>query len=94
MASAVHLTNQCSKNPFVPFPPLSGKRPWGFPFFAGGCATGHAAAPVQRSDVSELCTQMMLRLRDLYDPTKVLLPNAAAVRQFQFSNSYCLIRCR
>ncbi|KAM0905640.1 hypothetical protein ACQ4PT_017242 [Festuca glaucescens] len=55
-----------------PLPPAtSGKRPWGFPFFAGGCATGHGAAPVQRSDVSELCTQMMLRLRDLYDPTKV-----------------------
>ncbi|XP_047043906.1 inactive protein kinase SELMODRAFT_444075-like [Lolium rigidum] len=54
-----------------PPPATSGKRPWGFPFFAGGCATGHAAAPVQRSDVSELCTQMMLRLRDLYDPNKV-----------------------
>ncbi|XP_047043895.1 inactive protein kinase SELMODRAFT_444075-like [Lolium rigidum] len=54
-----------------PPPAVSGKRPWGFPFFAGGCATGHAAAPVQRSDVSELCTQMTLRLRDLYDPTKV-----------------------
>ncbi|KAM0893865.1 hypothetical protein ACQ4PT_024784 [Festuca glaucescens] len=54
-----------------PPPAVSGKRPWGFPFFAGGCATGQGAAPVQRSDVSELCTQMMLRLRDLYDPTKV-----------------------
>ncbi|XP_047043896.1 inactive protein kinase SELMODRAFT_444075-like [Lolium rigidum] len=54
-----------------PPPAVAGKRPWGFPFFAGGCATGHGAAPVQRSDVSELCTQMMLRLRDLYDPTKV-----------------------
>ncbi|KAM0871724.1 hypothetical protein ACQ4PT_039208 [Festuca glaucescens] len=57
----------------MPPPPtaVSGKRPWGFPFFAGGCATGQGAAPVQRSDVSELCTQMMLRLRDLYDPSKV-----------------------
>ncbi|CAM0953290.1 unnamed protein product [Alopecurus aequalis] len=56
-----------------PPPPAtsSGKRSWGFPLFAGGCATGHTAAPVQRSDVSELCAQMMLRLRDLYDPTKV-----------------------
>ncbi|XP_037428943.1 inactive protein kinase SELMODRAFT_444075-like [Triticum dicoccoides] len=49
----------------------SGRRPWSFPFFAGGCASAHAAAPAQRSDVSDLCAQMMLTLRDLYDPTKV-----------------------
>ncbi|KAM3413280.1 hypothetical protein ACQJBY_004447 [Aegilops geniculata] len=56
-----------------PPPPTasSGRRPWSFPFFAGGCASAHAAAPAQRSDVSDLCAQMTLTLRDLYDPTKV-----------------------
>nr|BAJ87763.1 predicted protein [Hordeum vulgare subsp. vulgare] len=50
----------------------SGKgRLWSFPFFAGGCASAHAAAPAQRSDVSDLCAQMTLTLRDLYDPAKV-----------------------
>uniref|UniRef100_A0A8R7P8D4 Protein kinase domain-containing protein n=1 Tax=Triticum urartu TaxID=4572 RepID=A0A8R7P8D4_TRIUA len=49
----------------------SGRRPWSFPFFAGGCASAHAAAPAQRSDVSDLCAQMTLTLRDLYDPSKV-----------------------
>ncbi|KAF6992459.1 hypothetical protein CFC21_009444 [Triticum aestivum] len=49
----------------------SGRKPWSFPFFAGGCASAHAAAPAQRSDVSDLCSQMTLTLRDLYDPTKV-----------------------
>ncbi|KAE8773318.1 inactive protein kinase [Hordeum vulgare] len=46
-------------------------RLWSFPFFAGGCASAHAAAPAQRSDVSDLCAQMTLTLRDLYDPAKV-----------------------
>ncbi|XP_020197090.1 uncharacterized protein [Aegilops tauschii subsp. strangulata] len=60
----------------MPPPPpaaASGRRPWSFPFFAGACASAHAAAPAQRSDVSDLCAQMTLTLRDLYDPTKVNL---------------------
>ncbi|GJN15373.1 hypothetical protein PR202_gb02281 [Eleusine coracana subsp. coracana] len=36
---------------------------WGFPFFAGSCASGHRAVLNQTSDVSELCSQMMQKLR-------------------------------
>lgn len=53
----------------IPPPPASGRRLWGFPLFAGGCASGHRAVLTQKSDVSELCSQMMQRLRDVYDPT-------------------------
>ncbi|TVU01933.1 hypothetical protein EJB05_52580 [Eragrostis curvula] len=44
---------------------------WGFPFFAGGCASGHRAVLNQTSDFSELCSQMMHKLRDVYDPSKI-----------------------
>jgi hypothetical protein len=41
---------------------------WGFPL---SCASAHKAVLNQTSDVSDLCSQMMLKLRDVYDPTKV-----------------------
>lgn len=49
-------------------PPSSGRKFWGFPFFAGSCASGHKAVLNQRSDVAELCSQMVRKLRDVYDP--------------------------
>ncbi|CAL4901515.1 unnamed protein product [Urochloa decumbens] len=52
-------------------PPSSGRKFWSFPFFAGDCASGHRAVLNQKSDVSELCSQMMLKLRDVYDPNKI-----------------------
>ncbi|KAJ1253994.1 hypothetical protein BS78_K137000 [Paspalum vaginatum] len=50
-------------------PPTTGRRFWGFPLFAGGCASGHRAVLTQKSDVSELCSQMVQKLRDVYDPS-------------------------
>ncbi|PNT70618.1 hypothetical protein BRADI_2g14530v3 [Brachypodium distachyon] len=55
----------------MPPPPSSGRKFWGFPLFAGDCASGHKAVSNQKSDVSELCAQMMLKLRDVYDPSKI-----------------------
>ncbi|KAL6618675.1 hypothetical protein ACP70R_033814 [Stipagrostis hirtigluma subsp. patula] len=56
----------------VIIPPQStGRKFWGFPLFAGDCASGHKAVLNQKSDVSELCSQMMQKLRDVYDPSKV-----------------------
>ncbi|XP_066363863.1 inactive protein kinase SELMODRAFT_444075-like [Miscanthus floridulus] len=49
-------------------PRTSGRKFWGFPFFAGNCASGHKAVLNQRSDVAELCSQMIRKLRDVYDP--------------------------
>ena len=49
---------------------LLGRKFWGFPFFAGNCASGHKAVLNQRSDVAELCSQMIRKLRDVYDPNK------------------------
>uniref|UniRef100_A0A0D3H854 Uncharacterized protein n=1 Tax=Oryza barthii TaxID=65489 RepID=A0A0D3H854_9ORYZ len=48
-----------------------GKKFWEFPLFAGGCASGHRSVLIQNSDVAYLCNQMMLKLRDFYDPSKV-----------------------
>uniref|UniRef100_I1QPV4 Uncharacterized protein n=1 Tax=Oryza glaberrima TaxID=4538 RepID=I1QPV4_ORYGL len=52
-------------------PHRSGKKFWEFPLFAGGCASGHRSVLIQNSDVAYLCNQMMLKLRDFYDPSKV-----------------------
>ncbi|KAL6848844.1 hypothetical protein ACP4OV_021427 [Aristida adscensionis] len=52
-------------------PQSSGRKFWGFPLFAGDCASGHKAVLNQKSDVSELCSQMMQKLHDIYDPSKV-----------------------
>lgn len=49
----------------------SGRKFWGFPLFAGDCASGHKTMLDQKSDVSELCSQMMLKLHDVYDASKI-----------------------
>lgn len=49
----------------------SGRKFWGFPLFAGDCASGHKNMLDQKSDISELCSQMMLKLHDVYDANKV-----------------------
>lgn len=53
------------------FPSISGRKFWGFPLFAGDCASGHKTMLDQKSDISELCSQMMLKLHDVYDANKV-----------------------
>ncbi|KAI0508145.1 hypothetical protein KFK09_014279 [Dendrobium nobile] len=54
----------------------SGRKLWGFPRFAGDCASGHRRSHTgttleQKSDLTYLCSQMMLQLHDVYDPNKV-----------------------
>ncbi|KAJ6809124.1 inactive protein kinase [Iris pallida] len=51
-------------------------RKWGFPRFAGDCASGHRRSHPgttleQKSDITDLCSQMMLQLHNVYDPNKV-----------------------
>ncbi|KQJ96561.1 hypothetical protein BRADI_3g24746v3 [Brachypodium distachyon] len=53
---------------FVP----CGRKFWGFPLFAEDCASGHKTMLDQKSDISELCSQMMLKLHDVYDANKGL----------------------
>ncbi|KAF3324475.1 inactive protein kinase [Carex littledalei] len=58
-------------------PQSSGRKFWGFPRFAGDCASGHrrsnsvTATLDQKSDISETCSQMVLQLHDVYDPNKI-----------------------
>nr|CAD1824180.1 unnamed protein product [Ananas comosus var. bracteatus] len=57
-------------------PHSSGRNLWGFPRFAGDCASGHKKSNSvttleQKSDITESCSQMMLRLHDIYDPNKI-----------------------
>ncbi|XP_020584510.1 inactive protein kinase SELMODRAFT_444075-like isoform X2 [Phalaenopsis equestris] len=54
----------------------SGRKLWSFPRFAGDCASGHRRSHTgttleQKSDISYLCSQMMLQLHDVYDPNKI-----------------------
>uniref|UniRef100_A0A0E0ILC7 Uncharacterized protein n=1 Tax=Oryza nivara TaxID=4536 RepID=A0A0E0ILC7_ORYNI len=58
-----------------------GKKSWEFPLFAGGCASGHRSVLIQNSDVAYLCNQMMLKLRDFYDPSKFNIPAQAQAQQ-------------
>ncbi|AQK96431.1 Protein kinase protein with adenine nucleotide alpha hydrolase-like domain [Zea mays] len=44
----------------------SGRKFWGFPLFAGDCASGHKSMVDQKCDLSELCSQMLKKL-DVYD---------------------------
>ncbi|XP_028756264.1 inactive protein kinase SELMODRAFT_444075 [Neltuma alba] len=54
----------------------SGRRLWGFPRFAGDCASGHKkSAPATTSEqkcdiITDSCSQMILQLHDVYDPNK------------------------
>ncbi|PIA43060.1 hypothetical protein AQUCO_02000482v1 [Aquilegia coerulea] len=54
----------------------SGKKLWGFPRFAGDCASGHKRSLIgtsseQKFDLTDSCSQMMLQLHDVYDPNKI-----------------------
>ncbi|GFP86115.1 inactive protein kinase selmodraft_444075 [Phtheirospermum japonicum] len=59
----------------------SGRKLWGFPRFAGDCASGHRSrshcgtSAEQKSDITDCCSQMILQLHDVYDPNKVLRLN-------------------
>ncbi|XP_022723896.1 inactive protein kinase SELMODRAFT_444075-like isoform X2 [Durio zibethinus] len=51
-------------------------RKWGFPRFAGDCATGSRKSPSgssseQKSDITNSCSRMILQLQDVYDPNKI-----------------------
>ncbi|KAK8949144.1 hypothetical protein KSP39_PZI005511 [Platanthera zijinensis] len=54
----------------------SGRKLWGFPRFSGDCASGHRRSHTgttleQKSDLTYLCSQMMLQLHNVYDPNKI-----------------------
>ncbi|XP_073007936.1 inactive protein kinase SELMODRAFT_444075-like [Typha latifolia] len=60
----------------VVLPQSSGRKLWGFPRFSGDCASGHRRSHSgtileQKSDITESCSQMMLLLHDVYDPSKI-----------------------
>ncbi|XP_021293751.1 inactive protein kinase SELMODRAFT_444075-like [Herrania umbratica] len=51
-------------------------RKWGFPRFAGDCASGSrksqsGSSSEQKSDITDSCSQMILQLHDVYDPNKI-----------------------
>ncbi|WOL14606.1 inactive protein kinase [Canna indica] len=57
-------------------PHSSGRKLWGFPRFAGDCASGHRKSQCgttldQKSDITDSCSQMMLQLHDVYDSNKI-----------------------
>ncbi|KAL6496968.1 hypothetical protein OROGR_028897 [Orobanche gracilis] len=55
----------------------SGRKLWGFPRFAGDCASGHMSrshcdtSVERKSDLTDSCSQMILQLHDVYDPNKI-----------------------
>ncbi|KAL2493220.1 Protein kinase protein with adenine nucleotide alpha hydrolase-like domain [Abeliophyllum distichum] len=54
----------------------SGRKLWGFPRFAGDCASGHKKSQSgtnaeQKFDITDTCSQMILQLQDVYDPNKI-----------------------
>ncbi|XP_042455697.1 inactive protein kinase SELMODRAFT_444075-like [Zingiber officinale] len=56
----------------------SGRKLWGFPKFAGDCASGYGKSQPgtpseQKSDITDSCSQMMLQLRDIYDSNKIIV---------------------
>ncbi|KAH7547185.1 hypothetical protein FEM48_Zijuj01G0282500 [Ziziphus jujuba var. spinosa] len=55
---------------------LEGRRLWGFPLFAGDCASGHrksnsGTTSELKCDITDSCSQMILQLHDVYDPNKI-----------------------
>jgi hypothetical protein len=48
----------------------SGSKFWGFPLFAGNCASGHKSVLDEKCDLSELCSQLRRKL-DEYDIDKI-----------------------
>ncbi|CAH9090488.1 unnamed protein product [Cuscuta epithymum] len=60
----------------VVVPSNTSGRKWGFPRFAGDCASGHrkshsGANSEEKSDITDSCSQMILQLHNVYDPNKV-----------------------
>ncbi|KAK1360252.1 Proline-rich receptor-like protein kinase PERK13 [Heracleum sosnowskyi] len=60
----------------VVVPSQSSGRKWGFPRFAGDCASGHRRSNLgtiseQKIDITDSCSQMILQLHDVYDPNKI-----------------------
>ncbi|KAL5062773.1 hypothetical protein RYX36_024510 [Vicia faba] len=60
----------------VVVPSQSSGRRWGFPRFAGDCASGMKKYPPgtileHKSDITDSCSQMILQLHDVYDPNKI-----------------------
>ncbi|KAF5745485.1 inactive protein kinase [Tripterygium wilfordii] len=54
----------------------SGRKLWGFPRFAGDCASGlrksHSRTTSdQKCDITDTCSHMILQLHDVYDPNKI-----------------------
>ncbi|XP_075489811.1 inactive protein kinase SELMODRAFT_444075-like [Primulina tabacum] len=54
----------------------SGRKFWGFPIFAGDCASGNwrfhsGTTAEQKSDITDYCSQMILQLHHVYDPNKI-----------------------
>ncbi|KAL8056095.1 hypothetical protein ABFX02_04G097700 [Erythranthe guttata] len=54
----------------------SGRKFWGFPRFAGDCASGHrrsqsGTSADQKFDITDYCSQMILQLHEVYDPNKI-----------------------
>ncbi|GMN37018.1 hypothetical protein TIFTF001_006467 [Ficus carica] len=54
----------------------SGRKLWGFPRFAGDCASGSrksqsGTTSEQKYDITDSCSQMILQLHDVYDPNKI-----------------------
>ncbi|KAJ8440584.1 hypothetical protein Cgig2_028713 [Carnegiea gigantea] len=57
-------------------PPSSGRKLWGFPRFAGDCASSHKKCQATKSveqkiEITDSCSQMILQLHDVYDPNKI-----------------------
>ncbi|KAK4786149.1 hypothetical protein SAY86_002838 [Trapa natans] len=53
-----------------------GRRFWGFPRFAGDCASGHrkslsGSTSEQKIEITDSCSQMILRLHNVYDSNKI-----------------------
>ncbi|VFQ87970.1 unnamed protein product [Cuscuta campestris] len=60
----------------VVVPSNSSGRKWGFPRFAGDCASGHrkshsGANSEEKSHISDSFSQMILQLHNVYDPNKI-----------------------
>nr|GMC47587.1 inactive protein kinase SELMODRAFT_444075 [Ipomoea batatas]GME02339.1 inactive protein kinase SELMODRAFT_444075 [Ipomoea batatas]GME18770.1 inactive protein kinase SELMODRAFT_444075 [Ipomoea batatas] len=60
----------------VVVPSNTSGRKWGFPRFAGDCASGHkkshsGTSSEEKSDITDSCSQMILQLHDVYDPNKI-----------------------
>ncbi|ERN15269.1 inactive protein kinase SELMODRAFT_444075 [Amborella trichopoda] len=54
----------------------SGRKLWGFPRFAGDCASGHRKSQLgttseQKCEITDSCSQMILQLQGVYDPNKI-----------------------